>query len=158
MIIRTACLSDAIKIAEAEEICFGDESIPLNWIEEMIKDHPEYIYIMEEDKLIGYVLGVRSDENEFNDDMFSDPGSHKADGLNFFLTGLAIMPEYRDKGYSAELMEHVIKQMQEKGIKEIILTCHDYLAPYYSKFGFINTGKAPSSFAGKKWQQMKKHL
>tara|TARA_B100001063_G_C16736162_1_gene542133 strand:+ start:1078 stop:1491 length:414 start_codon:yes stop_codon:yes gene_type:complete len=51
---------------------------------------------------------------------------------------IIVKKEWRQKGYSKILINHLVKQCEEKGCYKIILDCVNELNEYYSKFGFEN--------------------
>ena len=86
--------------------------------------------------------------------MFEDAGLHKADGAYQSVFGLDVIPEYRNRGVAALLMEHLIEDAREKGRKGLILTCKDRLIHYYEKFGYVNLGISQSVHGGAVWYDM----
>lgn len=64
------------------------------------------------------------------------------------------MPQYRNKGTAAILLEEFISLAKERGKNGMVLTCKDYLVHYYEKFGFVNEGVSASAHGGAKWNDM----
>ena len=84
----------------------------------------------EENKIIGYV------SINFNDfDIFND----ERDKETLWLTDLFIWPEYRSKGYSNILINHV-KEISKELNKEIYIACEEKLINFYlnKKWKIIN--------------------
>lgn len=156
MQIRNAYIDDAYIISELEKKCFLiDEALSLDIIKMLIEDHHEEIYILEDnDIIIGYLAGLRSNEEDFIDKMFYERNIHNSNGNNYFITGLAINPEYQGKNYSKLLFNEVLEKLKKDDIEKIILTCKEELINYYLNLGFIKDKISKSNFANKKWYQM----
>jgi GNAT superfamily N-acetyltransferase len=93
-----------------------------------------YILLNNEDKENNKVIGYVS--INFNDfDIFND----ERDKNTIWLTDLFIWPEYRSKGYSNILINHV-KKISKKINKEIYIACEDKLINFYlnKKWNIIN--------------------
>lgn len=57
------------------------------------------------------------------------------------LERIAIIKEYRGKGYGAELTKFLINYCKQKIFKEICLHSQIYISNFYKKFGFKSKGK-----------------
>ncbi len=60
-----------------------------------------------------------------------------------YLERLAVLPEYRSKGYGSALVRHVFAQAQAIGLKRIgigIIFEDARLREWYRRFGFVETG------------------
>ena len=64
-------------------------------------------------------------------------------GRMFEINDLAVMPKYQSKGIATKLMERIIEESKNKGIKGInLITAKDgYLQDFYGKFGFKKEDK-----------------
>ena len=114
--------------------------------EKRLGTFPESFFIAEDQgKLIGFINGCATDEKTIRDEMFEDCGLHKADGAYQSVFGLDVVPEYRNRGIAAQLMDY---------LKGLILTCKDRLIHYYEKFGYVNLGVSESVHGGAVWYDM----
>ena len=64
-------------------------------------------------------------------------------GRMFEINDLAVMPKYQGKGIATKLMERIIEESKNKGIKGInlITAKAGYLQDFYGKFGFAKEDK-----------------
>ena len=53
------------------------------------------------------------------------------------------------------LLRRVISDCRERGVKGIVLTCHERLLPFYARFGFKDEGMSTSEHGGSSWHQMR---
>jgi N-acetylglutamate synthase-like GNAT family acetyltransferase len=61
-----------------------------------------------------------------------------------YLGRLAVLPEYRDKGFGQALVNYVFEQAEKAGFKRVeigIISKHRKLKNWYRKFGFVAKGK-----------------
>ena len=79
---------------------------------------------------------------------------HDPKGAYQSIFGLDVLPEYRNCGIAALLMEHMIGDARAKGRRGLILTCKDRLIHYYEKFGYKNMGVSASVHGGAVWYDM----
>jgi ribosomal protein S18 acetylase RimI-like enzyme len=64
------------------------------------------------------------------------------DGV-FYMERLAVLPQYRHKGYGTILMDFVTEQVKKCGGKKIsigIINDNKVLKNWYNKYGFVETG------------------
>ena len=57
------------------------------------------------------------------------------------LERIAILKNYRGKGFGKNIVEYLIKYSKNKSAGEIVMNAQFYLADYYKKFGFKSRGK-----------------
>ena len=60
-----------------------------------------------------------------------------------YLNRLAVLPAFRKRGIGKELVQHVLRHAQAKGISEIsigIIAKHTDLKNWYKKLGFVENG------------------
>ena len=146
----------AEKLAEIEAVCFPkEEAASLASFEERLASFGDCFLMAELDgKMIGFINGMVTDERTIADEMFEDAGLHKKDGAWQSVFGLDVLPEYRHRGYAAQLMQALIEKARADGRKGCILTCKDKLIHYYSKFGYENKGVSKSQHGGAVWYDM----
>jgi diamine N-acetyltransferase len=62
-----------------------------------------------------------------------------------YLERLAVLPDYRRRGFGKALVDHAIFHASQSGAKRIeigIIADHHELKDWYSRIGFVETGKA----------------
>ena len=59
--------------------------------------------------------------------------------------------------YSARAIDEWQRE-EEKGRKEIVLTCLDEKVEMYKKFGFVDLGMSDSVWGGEEWHEMTYYL
>ena len=105
-------------------------------------------------KLAGFLNGLATDEESFRDEFFKDAGMNKPNGKNIMLLGLDVLPEHRGKRLATNIMKTYVEKETKKGRKKLILTCLEHLVEMYKKMGYIDLGKANSTWGGEKWHEM----
>jgi ribosomal protein S18 acetylase RimI-like enzyme len=154
--IRKVSIEDLNLVTEVESKCFPEaEAATKASLEQRIKTFPESFFVAEMDsKIIGFINGCISNERTIYDELFTDASLHILDGDYQTIFGLDVLPEYRNQGIAAQLMNHLIEVSRLTGRKGVILTCKEELIRYYSKFGFENMGVSNSKHGGSKWYDM----
>ena len=87
--------------------------------------------------------------------MFEDASLHDEAGEWQAIFGVNTIPEYRQQGLAAKVMQVVIDDARMAGRKGCILTCKDKLLHYYEKFGFKNCEISQSMHGGAIWYDMR---
>ncbi len=105
-------------------------------------------------QVAGFLNGVATDEEQFQDTFFTDITLHRPAGKNIMLTGLAVLPPYRKQGLARELVREYVRLAQWDGRQRLILTCLDEKVSMYEKFGFTDDGLAASAWGGEQWHSM----
>ncbi|KGO15071.1 GNAT family N-acetyltransferase [Clostridium botulinum] len=154
--IRRVSIEDLDAVAEVEARCFPEaEAATKASFEQRIKTFPESFYVAEvEGKIIGFINGCIINETAIYDELFNDATLHVPDGDYQTIFGLDVMPEYRNQGIAAQLMNHMIEVSRLEDHKGAILTCKEKLIHYYTKFGYVNKGISKSVHGGSKWYDM----
>ena len=154
--IRQADMDDLDGVTLVEARCFPPaEAAGREVFEKRLGTFPESFFIAEDQgKLIGFINGCATDEKTIRDEMFEDCGLHKADGAYQSVFGLDVVPEYRNRGIAAQLMDYLIEDAGKRGRKGLILTCKDRMIHYYEKFGYVNLGVSESVHGGAVWYDM----
>ena len=155
--MRIAKMSDLETIAEIESICFPpEESADRQKIKSRMEAFPEGCFVMTEDeKIIGFINGIRSESPVLTDDMFENAGLHEADGSYLMILSVAVLPEYRRKGHARMMLRHFSECAWEARMKGVTLTCKPELVEFYEKAGFRNHGKSDSVHGGFEWYEMR---
>ena len=156
IIIRQANLGDAIRLAEIEAICFPkEEAAGLKSFCERLECFADCFLAAElNGQIIGFINGMVTDEETIADIMFEKADLHNSNGAWQSVFGLDVLPEYRCRGYAAELMLAFIQKARKEGRKGCILTCKEQLIHYYSRFGYVNKGISQSQHGGAVWYDM----
>ena len=149
---------EAGQAAEIEQVCFPpNEACTERMMHERVAAIPDLFLVAvdrETGKLAGFLNGLATDEQVFKDEFFMDAGLHEPQGENIMLLGLDVLPEYRGQGLARELMNRYLRREQEKGRREVTLTCLDGKIKMYEKMGFANRGVSRSVWGGEQWYDM----
>lgn len=158
MEIRHATKHDISAISEVEAKCFPpSEAASEKAFTERIENYGNHFWLMyENDKLIAFVDGFVTDENDLTDEMFANAAMHNENGAWQMIFGVNTLPEYRNNGYASELLRRAVDEAKEQGRKGVVLTCKDKLLPFYARFGFVDEGITDKSTHGNAvWHQMR---
>lgn len=157
MQIRTATINDLTAIAQVEAACFPPaEAATADEFKDRLDHYANHFWLMlDNDKLIAFVDGFCTDNPNLTDEMYAKADMHNESGAWQMIFGVNTLPEYRNKGYAAELLNQAIKDATNQGRKGLVLTCKEKLIPYYSKFGFVNEGVSESVHGNVTWYQMR---
>lgn len=154
--IRQISIYDLDAVAKIEKICFPEvEAATRESLDQRIKTFPHNFFVAEEDKkIIGLINGCITNESSIYDELYEDSSLHVPDGDYQTIFGLDVLPDYRNHGIAAQLMNYMIKISKASGRKGVILTCKKKLIHYYSKFGYVNKGISKSVHGGVTWYDM----
>lgn len=154
--IRQAGQSDIDRVTMVEARCFPpEEAAGKEIFKERLTTFPDSFFVAEvHGEIIGFINGCVTDERTIRDEMFEDSSLHKADGTYQSIFGLDVLPEYRNRGVAAALMNYLIEDARKRGRSGLILTCKDRLIHYYEKFGYANLGVSDSVHGGAVWYDM----
>lgn len=154
--IRTVTIEDLEAVTAVEASCFpAAEAATRTAFEQRIKVFLGNFFVAEIDgKIIGFINGGVSNETTIDDKLYQDAGLHVPDGDYQTVFGLDVIPDYRNQGIAAQLMNHLIAVSRSAGRKGVILTCKEALIHYYTKFGFKNSGESKSVYGGSSWYDM----
>lgn len=158
--IRNAELKDLEAIHKIESVCFPpNQAASLNTLSDRIKVFPQHFWLIEDHgTVIGFINGMITNHDTIKDEMFKNVHLHNENGTWQSVFGLAVLPEFQNKGYAGKLVHHLIDVSTQKNRKGIALTCEEHLIIYYQKFGFINAGLSASVHGGDVFFDMKKEL
>ena len=157
MNIRTATIKDLEAVTSVEAECFPPaEAATREELAERLKYYADHFWLMfDGDKLIAFVDGFVTDEENLTDEMYEKASMHDEKGSWQMVFGVNTIPSYRRKGYAGELIRRAIEDARAQGRKGLVLTCKDRLIPYYSKFGFVLEGVSESVHGNVVWNQMR---
>lgn len=156
MDIRLARKEDLKEIIKIESICFpsaeaASEEVMTGRFEAFSEN---FLVAVEDNKVVGFINGCTTDKASLPDKLYHDVKLHNPNGRFQTVFGLDVLPQYRNKGTAAILLEEFISLAKERGKNGMVLTCKDYLVHYYEKFGFVHEGISTSSHGGTKWNDM----
>jgi ribosomal protein S18 acetylase RimI-like enzyme len=121
-----------------------------------IKAYPRHFWLLKSDGAIAsYVDGALTYEKDLLDPMYSDTSCHHEDGRWQMIFGVGCAKSFQGRGMASRLMRHVIEDCRERGYAGIVLTCHESLVPFYSRFGCRDEGTSSSTHGGAVWHQMR---
>ena len=154
--IRQATIEDLDSITKVEAICFPiAEAATRDSFNQRINTFSKSFFVAEiEGNIIGFINGSIINETVIYDELFEDSTLHIPDGDYQTIFGLDVMPDYRNVGVAAQLMNYMIEVSKLAGRKGVILTCKKKLIDYYAKFGYINKGISKSIHGGAEWYDM----
>ncbi len=155
---RSIRLEEADEAADIEAICFPpNEACSREHMLARIKAAGDLFLVAvdkESGKLAGFLNGIATDEHSFRDEFFTDASTHDPKGKNIMLLGLDVLPEYRRQGLGREIVFNYCRREKERGIRRLVLTCHESKVKMYTKFGFQDLGESASEWGGEKWHEM----
>ena len=158
MVIRTATIADLDAVAQVEAECFpAAEAASKQAFEERLTHYANHFWLMfEDEKLISFVDGFVTDEQDLTDEMFADASLHNPAGAWQMIFGVNTIPTHRCRGYAGQLIERAIADARTQGRKGLVLTCKPEKVHYYAKFGFMDEGITENSnHGGAVWHQMR---
>ena len=108
ILIRKATTADLDVVTHIEATCFPPaEAISREDIIDRVEKIPELFLVAEDretGKLAGYLTGLATDEEVFQDKFFTAADLSIPTGKNNMLRGLGVLPEYRGQGVGSELV------------------------------------------------------
>lgn len=154
--IRRASIEDLDEVTKVEASCFPEaEAATRASLQQRINTFSESFFVAEIDReIIGFINGCIINETVIYDELYEDSTLHIPDGDYQTVFGLDVIPDYRNHGIAAQLMNYMIEVSKASGRKGIILTCKDRLINYYAKFGYVNKGVSESIHGGAEWYDM----
>lgn len=158
MLIRTATIKDLDAVTAVEAECFPPaEAATRKDFEGRLTAYGNHFWLMfEGEKLISFVDGFVTDQEDLTDEMYEKADMHDENGKWQMIFGVNTIPAYRKKGYAGQLLERAISDAKEQGRAGLVLTCKDKLVHYYAKFGFVDEGVSEKSTHGNVvWHQMR---
>ena len=157
MTIRTAQMEDIDAITAVETECFPPaEAATREEFAERLKYYKDHFWLMfDGDKLIAFVDGFVTDEEDLTDEMYEKAQLHNESGAWQMIFGVNTLPEYRKQGLAGQLLRRAIADAKAQGRRGLVLTCKDRLVHYYAGFGFVSEGVSGSTHGGVVWYQMR---
>lgn len=157
MKIRKATIEDLQAVTAVEAECFpAAEAATEKDFKERLSVYPQYFWLLfDEEKMVGFVNGMVTDEPDLTDEMYEHAAMHDPNGKWQMIFGVNTIPEYRRRGCAGMLMKQAIADAKEQGREGLVLTCKEKLLHYYAKFGFESEGVSESVHGGVVWYQMR---
>ena len=157
MLIRTASVNDLDAVTAVEAECFPPaEAATRTEFADRLKVYADHFWLLfDGERLVSFVDGFCTDEQDLTDEMFADASLHKETGAWQMIFGVNTIPSERKKGYAGKLIRQAIADAREQGRKGLVLTCKEEKIPWYAKFGFVNEGLSSSVHGGVPWYQMR---
>ena len=157
MMIRKATINDLAAVTAVEAECFpAAEAAKEEAFRERLRVYPEHFWLLfEDERLVGFVNGMVTDEKDLTDEMYDAADMHDPRGAWQMIFGVNTIPEYRRKGCAEMLLRRAIADAKEQGREGLVLTCKEKLLHYYAKFGFVNEGVSASVHGNVTWYQMR---
>ena len=157
MHIRTAVLADLPAVTAVEAACFpAAEAATEADFAKRLAVYPNHFWLLtDEEKIVGFVNGMVTEEPDLTDEMYENAGMHREDGRWQMIFGVDTIPEYRRRGCAGRLLRQAIADARAQGRDGLVLTCKERLIPYYARFGFRNEGISESVHGNAVWYQMR---
>ncbi len=158
MLIKYATKEDIKAIAAVEAECFPPaEAATEEEFVGRVEHYGNHFWLMfDEEKLVAFVDGFVTDEEDLTDEMYENAAMHNENGAWQMIFGVNTLPDYRKHGYAGELISRAIADAKQQGRKGLVLTCKEKLVHYYAKFGFEDEGVSEKSTHGNvEWHQMR---
>ncbi len=155
---RTIRQDETEQAAQIEQICFppNEACSPENMRSRVSRAADLFLVAVDRKtgKIAGFLNGLATDEERLRDDFFTDAFLHQPEGKNIMLTGLDVLPAYRQQGLARALVSHYQQREKQRGRRKLILTCLQQKVQMYQKFGFVDEGISDSQWGGEAWHEM----
>lgn len=155
MEIKVATKDDLETINFLEKTCFlKTEAASYESLRSRLEVYSEgYDILYVDNKAVGYIGGLKNDTLELNDDMYHDSSLHCPRGRYQTIFSVCILPEFQRRGYASMMVKHYVEQRKDQ-VDGFVLTCKDYLIPFYEKCGFSFEKVSKSTHGNVKWNDM----
>ena len=157
-IFRNVLPQETDQVVTIEEICFPPhEACTREMMEDRVRSVPDLFLVAVDSqtgKIAGFLTGIATNEEDFQDIFFEDAMLHQPDGANVMVLGLNVLPEYRGIGLAREIMEQYIEREKANGRKALILTCLDEKIAMYEHMGYRDLGISASVWGQEQWHEM----
>lgn len=123
MRIRTADLSDLKEIARVEAACFpAAEAATEEEFEKRLTFYKDHFWLMfEEEKLIAFVDGMVTNQEDLTDEMYEKAEMHDEKGDWQMIFGVNTLPSYRKHGYAGELSKERLQMQKSREERDLSL-------------------------------------
>ena len=122
MNIRTATIKDLEAVTSVEAECFPPaEAATREELAERLKYYADHFWLMfDGDKLIAFVDGFVTDEEDLTDEMYAKAQLHNESGAWQMIFGVNTIPAYRKHGYAGELIKCAIEDARKQERKGLV--------------------------------------
>ena len=158
MKLRHASVADLDALAAIEAASYPKaEGASRNSIRARLEYFPDCFWLLENERgqILSFINGMLTRQADLVDDMYDHPSLHETAGAWLMIFSVVTHPGHRGKGYAAQVMEQVIRDMSAQDRRGIVLTCKESLLPFYTRFGFVNEGLSTSTHGDVSWYQMR---
>ncbi len=156
--LRKVSDDDENAVVEIEQICFPpNEACSPKSMKERVENAAQYFQVLvdvKENRIAGFINGVATEEDKFQDKFFTDISEHNPKGKNVMICGVDVLPQYEGQGLAGLMMNGYKESMKRLGKRKLILTNLQRLTHFYEKMGFVDLGIADSSWGGEEWHEM----
>ena len=155
--IRAASPADVDIVTEIEAKCFppAERASRERFVERLNAFSDCFLILMKDDRPVGLIDGMVTDNRTICDEMFADASLHNEAGAWQAIFGVETAPAHQRHGYAALLMERVVDDARAQGRRGCTLTCKEGLIGYYERFGYVNCGVSASEHGGAVWYDMR---
>lgn len=156
MLIRHGQLTDLDNVYRIELANFGEGvAITREAFEERLQIMTDTFLVAEYDgQLVGYIEGPVVPEAALKDSLFHKVSQNAESGGYIAITSLSVSSEVKGQGVGTALIAAMKDLSIVQGREGLVLTCEDYLIPYYQMNGFKDEGPEDSQHGGKVWFRM----
>ncbi|MGT2933190.1 GNAT family N-acetyltransferase [Streptococcus catagoni] len=156
MLIRNVQQKDWEDIYRIEKDNFVDgEAATAEAIEErtrLIAD--TFLVACIDEKVVAYIEGPVVDQPLLEDSLFHSISPNQKESGYIAITSLSVHKDFHKQGLGTALIAAMKDLAICQGRLGIVLTCHDYLIPYYEMNNFTNLGLSTSKHGGAVWYDM----
>ena len=120
MNIRTATIKDLEAVTSVEAECFPPaEAATREELAERLKYYADHFWLMfDGDKLIAFVDGFVTDEEDLTDEMYAKAQLHNESGAWQMIFGVNTIPAYRKHGYAGGVDQMCDRRCKKAGKKK----------------------------------------
>lgn len=146
------------EIADMEERHYpSDEGASKETIKYRLETAPSLFYgLFNDESLIGFVNGTRSESKLTHDTMFED----NPNGNVLCIHSVVIDQKFQKKGFGTKMLKEYIEiiKLSENNIKKILLLCKENLILFYKNCGFQLNGLSDVVHGSEQWFEMELKL
>lgn len=155
MNIKEATINDLDIIFRLETTCFNEaEAASYQSLKTRLETYSQGFDILYKDNQpIGYIGGLKNNVLQLPDEMYHDSSLHDPQGMYQMIFSVCVLPKYRGNGYAQKMVLNYIEKRKDK-LKGFVLTCKDYLIPFYQSCGFEFEKVSNSTHGHAKWNDM----
>ena len=155
MEIKEATKNDLEIVYNLETACFlKTEAASFGSLKARLEVYSEgYDILYVDGKAIGYIGVLKNNTLELKDEMYHDSSLHCPLGRYQTIFSVCILPEFQGHGYATMMVKNYVEKRRNK-VDGFVLTCKDYLIPFYEKCGFSFEKVSNSTHGNAKWNDM----